>query len=774
VLRELGHGGMATVYLARDVPHDRLIALKLLRAELTGVAGDDRFLREIKILAKLQHPNILSLHDSGILDLEGGLRLPFYTMPYVEGESLRERLQAERKLTSAESVRILREIADALSAAHAAGVVHRDLKPENVLLSQGHAMVSDFGIARAMSSATEAGNLTGTGLVLGTPAYMAPEQAVAEPEMDHRADLYSLGVIAYELFAGAPPFDARTPQQMLVAHATVAPEPIGKRAPTLDAALAELVMRLLEKRPQDRPASAAEVVAALDAIAAGGNVWRPAANRVRRAAVLAALVVIGVFTGWLVIRSRAQRAPSATPVAADASDASVAVLPFENLSGDKQQDYFSDGMAEQLMYALSKVEGLRVSPRASAFAFRGRGAALREIGAKLHVAYVIEATLRQVGNRLRVNAQLINIATGRADWSDEYRGEMSDVFQVQDDIASKIVGALRARLTAGATGPVVGAGTRSVEAYTLYLQGRYFFEKKDSVSFIKAQDYFRRAIRSDSSYALAYAGLAIAYTHQATFGFAPLTSNLLKAKEYASRALGLDSTLVEVHTSLAFITLFYDWNWPAAGREFDTALRLDERDSPAHLFHAWYFMAIDSMNAAIGEGRRAVDLDPFSPLNNTRLVGFLFYGGRYAEAIEWGRKTFERDSNFAGLRQELARDYVELGLCAEALAVLEHSVDSPVGGLGGIRGYTYAKCDRRAQALAELAHLRGRPNYVSHYALAVIEAGLGNKDQAFAELEKAYIGHEWPMFIIRVEPALAGLRSDPRFAALVKKVGLTT
>jgi serine/threonine-protein kinase len=475
--RELGRGGMATVYLARDIARDRLVALKVLRAGLTGAAGDDRFLREIRILAKLQHPNILSLHDSGILDVDDGLRLPFYTMPYVEGESLRERLQGDRQPSTAEAVRIVREIADALAAAHAAGVVHRDLKPENVLLSQSHAMVSDFGIAKAMSSSVDVSNLTATGVVLGTPAYMAPEQSVGDPEMDHRADLYSLGVIAYELLTGGQPFGARTPQQMLVAHATAAPEPIQKRAPKLDLALGELVMRLLEKSPSDRPQSAVDVLIELDAIAAGTAVRRRASARVVTTIVaLVALAAIGASAAWLISRSRASVERDAA--ATGATDASVAVLPFDNLSGDQQRQYFSDGMSEQVMYALGKVAGLRVSPRASAFAFRGRGAALREIGSQLHVAHVIEGSVRQAGNRLRVNVQLINVATGNADWSEEYQRDMSDVFQVQDDIARAIVGALRVRLTAGATTPVAGAGTRSVEAYDLYLRGRYFYERR--------------------------------------------------------------------------------------------------------------------------------------------------------------------------------------------------------------------------------------------------------------------------------------------------------
>ena len=314
---------------------------------------------------------------------------------------------------------------------------------------------------------------------------------------------------------------------------------------------------------------------------------------------------------------------------------------------------------------------------------------------------------------------------------------------------------------------------KSPEAYRLYVQGRFFFERKDSASFAKAQDYFRLAIQKDSLYAPAYAGLADAYSQQGTYGFAQLASNFSKAKEYASRGLALDSTLAEVHVSLGFIALFYEWDWPHAGRELQTALRLDKGHASAHLFHAWYFMATDSVNAGISEGRQAVDLEPVSPLNNVRLVGFLFYGKHYAEALEMGREAFERDSSFSTLRQELARSYVELGRCGEALAVLRSSVDQHVAGLGGVRGYTYAKCGHRSEAVAELERLRTQARttgHVSPYALAVINAGLGQMDEAMTELERAYAERVWAMYMIRLEPAFFGLRRNPRFAALMGRM----
>lgn len=323
--------------------------------------------------------------------------------------------------------------------------------------------------------------------------------------------------------------------------------------------------------------------------------------------------------------------------------------------------------------------------------------------------------------------------------------------------------------------PLRSAGT--TEASRLNVLGRFFFEKKDSASFARAQDYFRLALQKDSLSAPAYAGLAEAYSQQATYGFAQLDSNFVKAKQYASRAVVLDSTLAEAHVSLGFIALFYEWDWARAGRELATALRWDNRSAAAHLFHAWYFMATDSVSAGIAEGRQAVDLEPVSSLNNARLVGFLFYGKRYAEALEKGREAFERDSSFSTLRQELARIYVELGRCSEAVSILQASVDQHVAGLGGIRGYAYAKCGHRAQAVAELARLRAQARttgHVSPYALAVIDAGLGNRDEAIGELERAYKERVWAMYMIRLEPAFVVLRADPRFVALVRRMHFLT
>jgi serine/threonine-protein kinase len=681
---------------------------------------------------------------------------------------------------------IARQIAEGLQAAHAAGIVHRDLKPGNVMLvPDGTVRILDFGLAKARDQ-----SMSETGARFGTVSYMSPEQIRGETA-DGRADLWALGVVLYEMLTGRKPFTGD--EEVAIAHAILHddPELPSTYRGDLSAALEGIVLRLLQKNPAKRHATAADLLRDLarTRTLADGTTGRlrTRGRRVRRRVtetlrpasgrLLFGITGLAVLAaGYLVLLSVGDPINRATAASAD-SGRSIAILPFANVGGDSTNQPFSDGVANDLATELGKVDRLSVMARTSAFSLKRKGLDAREIGRQLRVQYVLEGSVRRAENRRRVRANLIEVATGKEIWSGDFEHDAlnRDVFTVEDSITRSIVRQLLPHIPAAAVASSVKRPTESREAHDLYFQGRYFFEKRDSASFTKAQDYFRRAIRSDSSYALAYDGLADAYSLQANFGYALPAGNFPKAKEYASRALAHDSTLAEVHTSLAFIAVFYDWDWSTARREFDTAFRLNERYAPAHLFHAWYFMAIDSVNAAISEGRRAVDLDPFSALNNTRLISFFFYGGRYVEALKQARKVFERDPNFSGLRQELARVYTHLGRCAEALAVLDHSLDQPVSLLRGVRGYTYAKCGRRAQALAELDHLRTQARdgkYVSHYGLAVILAGLGDREQAVTELEKAYTEHAPGLFMIKLEPAFSGLHSDPRFITLARKLGL--
>src|SRR5437879_4637686 len=757
--RELGRGGTATVYLAQDLKHGRAVAVKVLRPELAAALGAERFLREIEIAARLTHPHILALHDSG--EASGFL---YYVMPYLEGESLRDRLNREAQLPVEQAVRIAREVASALSYAHSHDVVHRDIKPENILLSGGDAVVADFGVAGALVEGG-ADKRTEAGRAVGTPGYMSPEQAMAEPRIDGRADTYALGCVLYEMLAGHPPFLGTTAQEILARHTLDPVPPLRTIRPELPAELDRAVSKALAKAPADRFPSAAAFSEALTHAGAPPSFARQAA----RPAVFVAAGVAALVAGYLLLT---RRPDSSEP------GQSIAVLPFKNIGGDANNEPFSYGMSDELTTALGKVDGLRVVARSAAFRFKTKNVSPQEIGRELRVLYVLDGAVRMGGNRRRVSAQLINVAGGNELWSAEFDRDARDrdVFAVQDEITRAIVAALRVHLSGPASAALAKRSTGSPEAHDLYLQGRYFFAKRDSTSLRRAQDYFERAIAKDSSYALAYAGLSDAYSHRAVFGYVPPRDTHSKAKEAALRALALDSTLAEAHTSLGFIELFLEWDWTTAGREFERALALDSRYPPAHLFRAWYFVATDRMEDAVGEVQTAVRLDPFSLVNNARLSSMLYYARRYNEALAQARRLLELDSMNFQARGEPARLYLQLGRCDEALAAIKQAPElAGVAPFGGLSGWINARCGYPAQALAVLNRFRAQARegrYVSHFSLAMIHAGLGDTEQTFAQLDSAYVEGTWAMFTLRVEPAFDGLRADPRFGRLLKKVGL--
>jgi eukaryotic-like serine/threonine-protein kinase len=781
VVREaLGAGGMGVVYRADDTRLGRAVALKFLLPPYNlDAAAKTRFLREAKAAAALDHPNLCALYEVGTSD-DGWL---FLAMAFYEGQTLRARLTRDGRIPLRDAVDITRQIARGLQAAHSAGIVHRDLKPGNVmLLPDGTVRILDFGLAKVRDQ-----SVTETGGAFGTVAFMSPEQILGE-QVDGRADLWALGVVLYEMLTGRKPF--RGDEEVAVAHAIIHDEPelpstLRKELP---AALEGFVLRLLRKDRAKRPANASELLTELARIGTltdgtigmlrirGRRAGRVVTGLLRRSSgrVMLGIAGFAVLTaGYLGLRSSVAATGSGGATSANGTP-SIAVLPFENVGHDSTNQPFSDGVADNLATQLGKVGRLSVMGRTSAIRLKREGLDARDIGRQLHVQYILEGSVSRAANRRRVRADLIEVASGKELWSDDFEHDAlnRDVFTVEDSITRSIVRQLVPHIPSTVLAASVKHTTESREAQDLYFQGRWFFEQRDSASFPKAQDYFRRAIRIDPSYALAYAGLADAYSHQSGFGFAPPAGNLPKAKEYAARALALDSTLVQVHTALAFIHLFFDGDRAKTRQDLETALRLDDGNAAAHLFRAWYFVSTDSASAAIAEGRRAVELDRFSPLNNTRLVSFLVLGGHYDEALLQARKTFERDPNFAGLGQELARVYTQLGRCAEALAVLKHTADQPVALLRGVRGYTYAKCNRRAQALAEADRLRSLVStggWSQYYPLAVIEAGLGNKDQALADLQKASVGGL--ILTLKLEPAWATLHSDPRFIAIAHKMG---
>src|SRR5437762_4418300 len=560
IKRELGRGGMATVYLAQDLKHHRQVAIKVLKPEVAGALGPERFLREIEIAAGLTHPHILPLDDSGEAD-----GFVYYVMPFVEGETLRDRLEHERQLPSEEALVITRDVAEALDHAHAHGVVHRDIKPENILFEAGHAVVSDFGIARAITAAA-GGKLTETGIAIGTPGYMSPEQAAARGRVDERSDIYSLGCVLYEMLAGEPPFTGPSAESIVRQHLAAAPPRVSAMRAAVPRAIEEAIVRALAKTPADRPATAAEFV---EALAAPAPRVRDTGRRTSRLAAGAGLAatLLAMAVGLFVL-SR----PHGTPPVAARPRQSIAVLPFVNVSGAPQEEYLSDGISEELINALSKLPQLQVVARPSSFAFKGKNEDVRQIGQALQVATVLGGSVRRAANRLRVTAQLTDARNGYNLWSETYDREMGDVFAVEDEISHAIMRALQVQLASGDSVALLRRPPRDVEAYELYLKGRYFYNEGGFGPVQQALAYFQQALAHDSNYALAYAGIADAYQSLTWSTYLLPRQGMPKTRAAALKALALEPTLAEAHASLGDQLCFYDWDAPAAERELPRAI----------------------------------------------------------------------------------------------------------------------------------------------------------------------------------------------------------
>lgn len=795
--RELGGGGMSRVFAAREDRLGRTVVIKVLPSASELEVSAERFEREIRMIASLQDPHIVPILTVGV-----AAGFPYYTMPFVDGESLRHRLDrvAPATIPIAETIAILSDIATALECAHSNGLVHRDIKPENVLLAGRTAVVADFGIAKALSTAftgrpSTNPTLTRAGIALGTPGYMAPEQAVGAM-VDQRTDIYAWGVIAYELLSGAHPFASReNAQQLIAAHIVEVPLNLRYTRPEVPPELAALVMRSLEKDPAHRPQSAGEIVRALGEstllapTTPGSNI--PLRSRAHLAArwtahnAAAALLSVAVIAAISAGRDQIARTlhlsgadtEAATSIVATKNSRTpeirtVAVLPFVNVGGNSQDEYFSDGMTDELAQALSQLPSVHVAARTSGYAFKGKTLSAQEIGRVLNVAGVVEGTVRRAGDRLRVTAELINTRDGLVVWSNSYDSRAKDVFEIQDGFTRAIVNALTPTLGGEATHVASRSrGTDNAAAYDLYLKGRYFWNQRSADGLNKAVTYFERAIALDSMYARAYAGLGDSYAVLAPFGFLEPRIAFQRAKPAVLRALQLDSTLAEAHTSLGFIHLYYDLDLPAADSELKTAVALDPSYATAHLFRAWYLLAARQPDAAVREAAVAHGLEPLSLIINTRLATMLMFAGRYDEAMVQLRKTLELNATFGLAHEQMARVLLARGDYAGAIlnARLAVSEGYPAG--SGTLGFALAKSGQRvaAQAILDSLSAGDGAHYIAPFAIGLIYTGLGDDTHAIEWLGRVIDARDPEALHLNLDPLLARLHADPRFVAVVAR-----
>jgi len=713
------------------------VALKVLHPTMSAYSElPRRFLQEIRIASRLVHPHILPVHDSG--ERDGFL---WFAMPYLGCESLRDRITRLGRLPIDEALRVTTAIASALDYAHRQEVVHRDIKPENVLLADGHPVVADFGIARAFGGGrrgvTTNTPITGAGMVMGTPAYMSPEQAAGD-EVDGRSDQYSLACLAYEMLVGTPPFTGGSIRATLARHISEMPAPLVTIRATVPPAVEWAIMKALAKEPDSRFATATEFAEAL---------------------------------------TRAAPEPAPGAAAAPARDVrAIGVLPFVNASSDAEDEYLSDGLTEELINALAQVDGLHVASRTSAFAFKGRTGDIREIGAALGATFLLEGVVRRSGTRLRITAQLTNALDGRLLWSQRWDRDAQELFQLEDEITRSIVSTLRGTLLGDLGDPAPRRYTANPKAWHLYLRGRHAWNRRGRDGILDGIRFFEQAIAEDPNYAPAYSGLSDCYAIMLDYRGVPVAEGMQRAKAEARRAIELDESLAEAHTSLAWVTFIYDWDWVGAEREFRRAIELDPRYSVAHQWYAWLLVALGRVDEALVQARFAVELDPTS-VSIRRTLAWLYILARQPEAaIAHLRRTIAMDPLAEETHRVLGLAYIEKGLYDEALASFDEALQlAPdmayaVAGQGAAHARA-GRPDGVAAALAELDRMAAM-RYVSPVAYAMIHAARGDADATFEWLEKGYEERRGWLTYLKVEPMLDPIRGDPRFAGWARRMGL--
>ena len=823
IVREIGRGGMGEVYLAQDSRLGRQVALKLLPEVFTRDQDRlRRFEQEARTASALNHPNILTIHEIGQLNSR-----QFIAAEFIEGETLRQHLEtAEVSLNEALDIAI--QVAGGLTAAHQSGIVHRDIKPENIMLrADGYIKVLDFGLAKLTErpattpeASTQAFVETTPGMVVGTVRYMSPEQSQGSSRVDHRTDIWSLGVLLYEMVTGHVPFEGKDVHRQIIAIQEQEPPPLATFVGGVPDRLEEIINRALAKGPGERyqtvkdllndlrnlkhrldidaeiergapPESkvptaesktagakaistAQEAVAQTAAVESARNtssaeyIAKEISRHKRGLAVGLAILLLAVpgLVFWI----------SSNRLANNSQIESIAVLPFVNASGNADVEYLSDGMTELLINSLSQLPKLSVKARSSVFRYKGKDVEPQQIGSQLSVQAILSGRVVQRGEDLTLYLSLVDARNGNQLWGEQYNRKLTNLVTLQSEIARDVSQKLRARLSGADELKLTKNYTANAEAYQLYLKGRYHVAKLTPPEMQTGISYYRQAIETDPSYAFAYVGLADAYRSVAIAGEMPSTEFLPKAKEAAQKAIEIDDTLAEAHAELGFIIFWYDWDWTAAEKQFKRALELNPNSPDIRWFYAHLLSTLGRHTEALAEMRRARELDPLSLRINANEGQFLIHAGQTDEGLARLQKTFELDPRFWLAHLFASSAYIEKGMFAEAVAEARKARDfsgasthHPVAFLS----YALAKSGKQAEARAELEGLLklSTERYVSSYNIALIYNGLGERDETLDWLERGYKERDPKMVFLKVEPKWNNLRADPRFQDLLRRVG---
>jgi len=826
IISKIGAGGMGEVYLAQDTKLDRKVAIKFLNEELSKDEDKlNRFMREAKAASALNHPNILTVYEIGEVDGRN-----YITTELIDGHTLRQHLAQKELLPLNTILKIGVQVAEALSAAHQAGIIHRDIKPENVMIRRdGYAKVLDFGLAKLSESKTAGESSSGSedatriqvntnpGVVMGTVSYMSPEQARGNPT-DARTDIWSLGVVLYEMLTRRVPFTGDTTSHTIVSILEKEPlalenvpaelQRIVRKALTKDADMryqsardllidlknlrrdldiqGELERSIIPNREaaigsiDDKATQAyasgslatrsGQTIAATQQSSSGSSleyaVTQAKSHKLATAIVgivlLAAVVTVAYF-GFL-----RNGKNTATQIR------SIAVMPFINEGGNTELDYLSDGMTDTLISSLSQLPNLNVKARSSVFRYKGKETSPQTIGKDLNVQAILNGRIAQHGDQLTLTLELVDAQTENIIWSDQYNRRQTDLVSLQSEIARDVSTKLRTKLTGNEEKRVAKTYTANPEAYQLYLKGLFNWNKRTPESLKSSLDYYNQAIAKDPGYAQAYAGLALTYVLLPEYSVIPPREALPQAKAMASKALELDETLAEAHTALGYALFSYEWKLSEADREFQRAIELNPNFPTAHQWRGETLNAAQRFDEAVAEGKRAIELDPFSLIVNHALGISYWYSRRYDQAIEQYRKTIEMDPNWYIAHWFLGAVYEAKGLHGEAIAEYQKAValnNDPY--VLSFLGHVYGASGRKDEAMKILAQMNeiAKQRYVPAYSFAMVYAGLRDNDRAFQWLERSYEDHAYDLAYLKVDPEFDSLHSDPRFADLLRRVG---